>query len=121
MSLGVELEVNGNGYQLIQHDSLKIFQKNEIWLYKWYSQGGEVGDSIQYLQRYHNINFSQAVNLLLNRSIQNQGHQEYFHKKGTKVDKNDGQRNKNWQTKNWQASSEQLVLYGKYNMSNSFR
>jgi hypothetical protein len=75
MSLGVELEVNGNRYQLIQHDSLKIFQKNEIWLYKWYSQGGEVGDSIQYLQRYHNINFSQAVNLLLNRSIQNQGHQ----------------------------------------------
>jgi hypothetical protein len=119
MSLGVELEVNGNRYQLIQHDSLKIFQKNEIWLYKWYSQGGEVGDSIQYLQRYHNINFSQAVNLLLNRSIQNQGHQEYFHKKRNKVDKNDCQRNKNWQTKNWQASSEQLVLYGKYNMSNS--
>jgi hypothetical protein len=117
MRLGVELKVNGGGYQLAQHDSLKIFRQNGIWLYKWWSRDGEVGDSIQYLQRYHNMNFIQAVQLLLNRSIPHMNNQEWFSEKKEEVNKNNYQRTENWQSKNWQSKAERLVRYGIKNIS----
>jgi hypothetical protein len=33
--MGIELVSNGNSYHLREHDSLKLFQQNAIWLYKW--------------------------------------------------------------------------------------
>jgi len=117
MNLGVELKVNGNGYQLVQHDSLKIFRQNGIWLYKWWSRDGEVGDSIQYLQRYHNMTFIQAVKLLLNKSIHHLNSHEYIPEKRKKINKTVYQRIENWRTKNWQLRAERLVRYGINNIS----
>ena len=115
--MGVELEVNGNGYQLVQHDSLKFFCQNGIWLYKWWSRDGEVGDSIQYLQRYHNMNFIQAVKVLLNKSILHLSHHEYSPEKRKGVNGNVCQSLENWRTKNWQLRAERLIWYGINNIS----
>ncbi|KPA08796.1 P4 alpha zinc-binding domain-containing protein, partial [Candidatus Magnetomorum sp. HK-1] len=110
-------EVNGNGYQLVQHDSLKFFCQNGIWLYKWWSRDGEVGDSIQYLQRYHNMNFIQAVKVLLNKSILHLSHHEYSPEKRKGVNGNVCQSLENWRTKNWQLRAERLIWYGINNIS----
>ena len=120
MNLGVKLKVNGNGYQLVQHDSLKIFRQNGIWLYKWWSRDGEVGDSIQYLQRYHNMNFIQAVKLMLNKSIVHMRHHEYFPEEREKLKLNGNgngngnvyQKLENWLTNNWQLRAERIICYG---------
>ena len=116
-SLGVELEVNGNGYQSLQHDSLKIFRKNGIWLYKWWSRDGEVGDSIQYLQRYHNMDFIQAVKFLLNKSELNFRNHENFQEGKYEVKGSVCQMVENWRTKSWQVKAEKLVKYGRNNIS----
>ena len=60
-AMGIELVSNGKGYHLREHDSLKLFQQDGIWLYKWWSRHGEVGDGIQYLQRHYGMSFPGAV------------------------------------------------------------
>ena len=62
--MGVELISEGKGYHLREHDSLKLFQRDGIWLYKWWSRGGEVGDGIDYLERYFRMGFREAVEAL---------------------------------------------------------
>ena len=59
--LGIELVPNGRGYHFREHDSLKLFQQDGIWLYKWWSRNGEVGDGIQYLQRHYGMSFPEAA------------------------------------------------------------
>ncbi len=63
-SMGVSLTPEGNGYRLSDHDSLKFYKQNDIWLYKWWSKGGEVGDGIDYLQRYKGMEFFESVQTL---------------------------------------------------------
>jgi len=96
--LGIELVQNANSYHLRQHDSLKLFQKNGIWLYKWWSRGGEVGDGIQYLQRYLGMDFHEAVATLSCSSIV---------KPHTK--RLPSHMAKEWQTKKWQMASQKLI------------
>ncbi|QTA77813.1 Toprim domain-containing protein [Desulfonema limicola] len=63
-SLGLNLCREGRGFFLEDHDSLKIFQKQGIWIYKWWSRSGEAGDGIQFLQRYFGMKFHEAVKTL---------------------------------------------------------
>jgi len=61
--IGVNIIAEGNSFYLHEHDSLKFFKKEGIWLYKWWSRG-EVGDGIQYLMKHCGKNFREAVELL---------------------------------------------------------
>ncbi len=62
--MGFSVVTEGHGSHLRDHDSLKFFRQNGVWLYKWWSRGGEVGDGIQYLQRYCGMSFKEAVEAL---------------------------------------------------------
>jgi len=91
--LGIELIPNGSGYHLREHDSLKLFRINGIWLYKWWSQGGEAGDGIQFLQRYLGMEFPKAVETLSGIPIACcKPHDQNL-----------------WQTKKWQTASKKLI------------
>jgi DNA primase len=94
--LGIELVQNCHGYHFRQHDSLKLFQKNGIWLYKWWSRAGEVGDGIQYLQRHLGMTFQEAVATLSGSSMINHA-------------KNHWALPQPWLTENWQRSSQKLI------------
>ena len=59
-SLGVEIVPFGAGYHLTDHNSLKLFRQNSIWLYKWWSRNGEVGDDM----RHCFMSFPEAVAVL---------------------------------------------------------
>ena len=69
-NLGFNLVVEGKSFYLHEHNSLKFFKKNDIWLYKWWSKD-EVGDGIQYLMKYCEMKFGEAVKLLLGKQFQN--------------------------------------------------
>lgn len=97
--LGIELVQNANGYHFRRHDSLKLFQKNGIWLYKWWSRGGEVGDGIQYLQRHLGMAFDEAVETLSGASMVNRLQQQWVF----------SHRSQPWQTENWQTTSQKLI------------
>jgi DNA primase len=62
--LGLHLVREGHGFYLAEHDSLKFYNKNGLWYYKWFSRS-ESGDAIHFLQRYFKMNFQTAVHLLL--------------------------------------------------------
>lgn len=62
--MGFGLIAEGRSYRLRDHDSLKFFRQKGVWLYKWWSRGGEVGDGVQYLRRYCGMSFKQAVEAL---------------------------------------------------------
>ena len=59
--LGIEIVLSGANFQSKNHDSLKSFRQNGVWLYKWWSRNGEVGDGIQYLMRHCFLSFPAAV------------------------------------------------------------
>ena len=67
-NMGVRLVSEGNNFYHHEHDSLKFFKKNDIWLYKWWSRD-EVGDGIQYLMNYCGMEFCEAVRLLSNQKF----------------------------------------------------
>lgn len=94
--LGIELVQNGNGYHFRSHDSLKLFQKNGIWLYKWWSRGGEVGDGIQYLQRHLGMTFQDAVATLSGSTQMNHA-------------KTHSPSLQPWLTEKWQMRSQKLI------------
>jgi len=106
--MGIEIVSNGKGYHLREHDSLKLFQQDGIWLYKWWSQGGEVGDGIQYLQRHCAMSFPEAVATLsgpiisVNSTPQHVGQ----HDSHCPESKN---KPKQWMTEKWQIASEKLI------------
>lgn len=100
--MGIEIVSNGKGYHLREHDSLKFFQQDGIWLYKWWSRGGEVGDGIQYLQRHYGMSFPQAVATLSGAMILQNSHQNSNYPESKK-------RPEHWKTKKWQSDSEKLI------------
>ncbi|ETR70638.1 MAG: P4 alpha zinc-binding domain-containing protein [Candidatus Magnetoglobus multicellularis str. Araruama] len=61
--LGVNIIAEGKSFYLHEHDSLKFFKQEGVWLYKWWSCG-ETGDGIQYLMNHCGKNFREAVKLL---------------------------------------------------------
>jgi len=106
--MGIELVSNGKGYHLREHDSLKLFHQDGIWLYKWWSQGGEVGDGIQYLQRHCGMSFPEAVATLSGPIISVNSTPRH-------VDQQDShcleskKKLEQWKTKRWQTDSEKLI------------
>lgn len=106
--MGIELVSNGKGYHLREHDSLKLFQQDGIWLYKWWSHGGEVGDGIQYLQRHYAMSFPEAVATLSgaiiseNTTPRHVGRQDSHCLESKK-------KPEQWKTKSWQTESEKLI------------
>jgi len=72
--MGVNLVAEGKNFYLYEHDSLKFFKKDGIWLYKWWSRG-ETGDGIQYLMNQCGKNFCEAVRLLSGYVNQNNSNQ----------------------------------------------
>jgi len=102
-SMGVDLIAEGNSYHLREHDSLKLFRRDGIWLYKWWSRGGEVGDGIQYLQRHFGMSFSEAVETLSgNTTAQSDRHDIFDHQASQRLQIQ-------WMSINWQAKSEKLI------------
>ena len=67
-NLGVNLVSEGKSFYLHEHDSLKFFKKNGIWIYKWWSRD-EVDDGIQYLMKYCGMTFFEAVKLLSSKEF----------------------------------------------------
>ena len=63
-SLGIAIVASGASFHLKDHDSLKFFHQNGVWLYKWWSRNGEVGDGIQYLMPHCLMSFKEAVTVL---------------------------------------------------------
>jgi hypothetical protein len=112
MSLGIEIVPDGTDYQLGTHDSLKLFLQDGIWLYKWWSRNGEVGDGIQYLQRHCGMGFAEAVSILSGTTIfQNTTSQrvnrQNLHAPGPK------KKPQKWRTPKWQRDSEKLIQIGR--------
>jgi len=102
-SMGVDLIVEGNSYHLREHDSLKLFRRDGIWLYKWWSRGGEVGDGIQYLQRHFGMSFIEAVETLSgNTTVQSDRHDIFDHQASQRLQIQ-------WMSINWQTKSEKLI------------
>jgi hypothetical protein len=107
-AMGIELVSNGKGYHLREHDSLKLFQKDGIWLYKWWSREGEVGDGIEYLQRHYGMSFPEAVVTLSEAMIFQNSRPQHLSQQNPHClePKNKPQQ---WKTKKWQSHSEKLV------------
>lgn len=102
-NMGVSLIPEGNGYHLSDHYSLKFFKQNDIWLYKWWSKGGEVGDGIDYLQRYKGMGFLKAVQAL-------SGSSAYIYKDQHKAKTRRHEKKSDaWHTENWQLKSKKLI------------
>jgi len=95
-SMGINIVAEGKHFYLKDHDSLKFFQKDGMWLYKWWSCG-EVGDGIQYLMNHCEKEFSEAVRLL-------SGH--------VKSDKSVPHATIN----NWWNKSDQLIKRARFNL-----
>ena len=111
MGLGIELVSCGKDYHLRAHDSLKLFMQDGIWLYKWWSRNGEVGDGIQYLRRHCGMGFPEAVAILSGTAIvQNTASQhldqQNLHGSGPM------KKPEKWRTKKWQRDAEKLIRVG---------
>lgn len=109
--MGIELVPNGRGYHLKEHDSLKLFQQDRIWLYKWWSQNGEVGDGIQYLQRHCGMDFPEAASKLsVTIPFQNTTSRHVNRQNLHCLDPK--KKPKEWRTKKRQRNSEKLIRVG---------
>jgi hypothetical protein len=110
-SMGIELVPNSRGYHLKEHDSLKLFQQDGIWLYKWWSRNGEVGDGIQYLQRHCGTSFPEAVAILSGtRTFQNTKSRHVNRQNLHCLDPI--KKPEEWRTQKWQSNSEELIRVG---------
>ena len=63
-TLGMKIRREGRGFASTSHDSLKFFRRGDVWLYKWWSRDGEIGDGIQFLRRHRGMRFAEAVSAL---------------------------------------------------------
>jgi DNA primase len=106
-SLGIEIVLSGANFQSKNHDSLKFFRQNGVWLYKWWSRNGEVGDGVQYLMRYCLLSFPEAVAALSGSPITKQkAPGEYqLHRPILKPQK--------WKTTKWQTESKKLIQFSR--------
>ena len=100
-SLGIEILVSGANFQSKSHDSLKLFRQNGVWLYKWWSRNGEVGDGIQYLMRHCRLSFHEAVSALSGASFTEQ--KAPYRRPIFKP--------QNWKTSEWQTESKKLIQF----------
>jgi hypothetical protein len=110
-SMGIELVANGNGFHMLEHDSLKLFRQDGIWLYKWWSRGGEVGDGIQYLQRHCGMSFAEAVASLSQTVISQKATVHHLTRQDSLGLKSENESEK-WTSKHWQRNSEKLIQQG---------
>jgi len=106
--MGIELVSNGKGYHLREHDSLKLFQQNGVWLYKWWSRDGEVGDGIQQLRGHCGMSFPEAVatlsgTMIFQNSTPQHVGQQISHCLESK------KRQEKWKTKKWQSAAKKLI------------
>ncbi len=109
-SLGVDLIRDGHGYYFREHDSLKLFRLKGIWLYKWWSRDGEVGDGIQYLQRHVGMSFPEAVQTLtVNKILPNDQNNAFEYQPGKAA-------RQQWMSKKWQVKSEKLICAAQGNL-----
>ena len=106
--MGIEIVSNGKGYYLREHDSLKLFQRDGIWLYKWWSQGGEVGDGIQYLQRHCAMSFPEAVEALSGPIIFEDSTPRHVGQQDSHCPESK-KKLQPWRSKKWQTDSEKLI------------
>ncbi len=106
--MGIEIVSKGKGYHLREHDSLKLFQQDGIWLYKWWSQGGEVGDGIQYLQRHYGMSFPEAVATLSGPIISENSTPQHVGQHDSHCPESK-KKPAQWKTKSWQTESEKLI------------
>ena len=106
-SLGIEIVLSGANFQSKNHDSLKFFRQNGVWLYKWWSRNGEVGDGIQYLTRYCLLSFPEAVATLSGSPITQQKASGVYrlHRPILKPQK--------WKTPKWQTESKKLIQFSR--------
>jgi len=109
--IGIELVPNGRGYHFEEHDSLKLFQQDGIWLYKWWSRNGEVGDGIQYLQRHCGMDFPEAVSILSGTTISQNTTSRYLNRQNLHY-LDSKKKPEEWRTKKWQSNSEKLIRLG---------
>lgn len=106
-SLGLEIVLSGANFQSKNHDSLKFFRQNDVWLYKWWSRNGEVGDGIQYLMRHCFMTFPEAVAALSGSPIaQRKTHAD--NKRHSHISEPH-----NWKTPKWQTESEKLIQFSR--------
>ena len=103
-SMGIALVPEGHGYHFRDHDSLKLFRKSGIWLYKWWAQGGEVGDGIQYLQQYCGFDFTLAVNTLADPPDRQQN---------SAYQSEEQNKEEQWTSNKWQDKSEKLIRFAR--------
>ena len=109
--LGIELVPNGRGYHFREHDSLKLFQQDGIWLYKWWSRNGEVEDGIQYLQRHYGMSFPEAAATLSGEKIfQNSTSRHVSPQNPYCLEPI--KKPEEWRTKKWQGNFEKLIRVG---------
>ena len=108
--MGIDLVAEGQSYYLAEHDSLKLFCQDGVWLYKWWSRGGEVGDDIQYHQRHCEMRFVEAVTVLSNHTVAS-SHND------TGSDQSITQKCQSISvTKSWQIKSEKLIKAAQSNI-----
>ena len=110
--LGIELVSYGKDYHLRAHDSLKLFLQDGIWLYKWWSRNGEVGDGIQYLQRHCGMGFPEAVSILSGTTIFQNTTSEHLKRQNLHCP-GPQKKPEKWRTKKWQRDAEKLIRVGR--------
>jgi hypothetical protein len=110
--LGIELVPNGRDYHLRAHDSLKLFWQDGIWLYKWWSRNGEVGDGIQYLQRHCGMSFPDAVSILSGTTIFQNTTSQHLNRQNLYC-LGPIKKPETWRTKKWQCDAEKLIQVGR--------
>lgn len=98
-NLGIQLRREGQGFSAASHDSLKLFRRDDVWLYKWWARDGEVGDGIQFLRRHHGMRFSEAIEALSGTASIS----------STSIRRNDQKRDAS--TISWRIRAEKLVRY----------
>lgn len=104
-SLNQQVVRSGADYYLKEHDSLKFFRQNGVWVYKWWSRNGEVGDGIQYLMRYCSMSFQAAVEVLT-------GQPSTLYP--VPIQKPSGKNlQKPYKNQNWQQKSRRLIHFSK--------
>ena len=109
--LGVELVSCGKDYHFSAHDSLKLFLQDGIWLYKWWSRNGEVGDAIQCLRRHCGMGFPEAVAKLSATPIVQNSASQHLNRQNLHCP-GPIKKPEKWRTKKWQRDSEKLIRVG---------
>ena len=107
--LGLNLCREGRGFFVKDHDSLKLFQRQGIWLYKWWSRNGEVGDGIQFLRMFFNMEFHEAVTTLSGNPA---GHPDYDNSHEAGLDSEQ----ESFSSDHWQQKAEKLIDYARKNL-----